>query len=138
MTTDELRALSRDPGDRVDPDPASAQLILDAIAEGQVLALPPEPAVGSTVEILDGPFVGQRATRLPKWGRWHPDGVFSPLSAYAWIDLLLFAGPAGVRVLPAEGGQRQDCPAHGPHPHEAHGGRCLDCPQCIRPSGGGR
>lgn len=24
-----------------------------------------------------------------------------------------------------------DCPAHGPHPHEAHGGKCLDCPACA-------
>jgi hypothetical protein len=23
------------------------------------------------------------------------------------------------------------CPTHGPHPHEDHGGRCLDCPQCV-------
>jgi hypothetical protein len=24
-----------------------------------------------------------------------------------------------------------DCPAHGPHPHELRGGRCLDCPVCA-------
>jgi hypothetical protein len=23
------------------------------------------------------------------------------------------------------------CPAHGPHPHLAVAGRCLDCPECF-------
>lgn len=93
-----------DPGDRVDPDPASAPLILDAVA-GEVLALPPEPAVGTTVEIVGRPQDWQGATST----RIEDDALswFSnALGAQTWGELLEFAGPRGVRVLPAEGGQR--------------------------------
>lgn len=39
---------------------------------------------------------------------------------------------------PAEDGS---CPSHGPHPHEQHGGRCLDCQECApapEPAAAGR
>lgn len=28
-------------------------------------------------------------------------------------------------------GRDAGCPAHGFHPHEGHGGHCLDCDQCV-------
>lgn len=64
-----------------------------------VLALPPEPPVGTTVEFVGGDRAGRRFRSQ--------DGVWVDTTTRRWcshwVDVLTMAGPEGVRVV--EGGE---------------------------------
>jgi hypothetical protein len=67
-----------------------------------VLSLPPEPPVGTTVELVAS---GERFACASRIGLWR--NLMNPADSdipygREWHELLNLAGPAGVRVLPAD------------------------------------
>lgn len=87
-----------DTDDRPDDDTLWSDL---TPAPSPVLALPPEPGVGVTVEVIGGRRKGKTFRNTgshgePPWRSGQGEGC-----AY-WTNVLTIAGPEGVRVVPAE------------------------------------
>lgn len=71
------------------------RVINRTIAQPAVLTLPPEPPVGTVVEVIDGHHTGEQLTHVGVSGWWTERGT-----AFTWAGLLAYwAGPAGVRVV---------------------------------------
>jgi hypothetical protein len=63
--------------------------------DADIRALPVEPGVGVTVEVVAGEYATERFRRS-RGGGWRRDGS---RGGWVWADLLQAVGPQGVRVL---------------------------------------